>query len=322
MKIRTKVLRLPIIQGGMGVGVSLSGLAGHVASCGAMGTISSVNAGYADGEFLTNPVKANLKALAGEIHKAKEIAGGNGLVAVNIMTAVSHYEETCRCAVEAGADAIISGAGLPLTLPEYTRGSDTLCAPIVSSGRAARLLIRHYRKHYDCLPDFLVIEGSRAGGHLGFSAEELEDHTAKTNEEILRDVLAAAPDYSRTVNIPRYGWMAVLFAALSFLVYVCALCFARTCRRSVLRRICALRSRRIWQSCRSASPKASAAVSCARSFMRVPAPPRPILRISFPISAAPWLPRSDFWCCSLSLTGGWDCLASFRCFSALRSCPP
>lgn len=194
MKIRTKVLRLPIIQGGMGVGVSLSGLAGHVASCGAMGTISSVNAGYADGEFLTNPVKANLKALAGEIHKAKEIAGGNGLVAVNIMTAVSHYEETCRCAVEAGADAIISGAGLPLTLPEYTRGSDTLCAPIVSSGRAARLLIRHYRKHYDCFPDFLLIEGSRAGGHLGFSAEELEDHTAKTNEEILRDVLAEAGD--------------------------------------------------------------------------------------------------------------------------------
>ena len=139
---------------------------------------------------------------------------------------------------------------------------------------------------------------------------------------ILRDILDAAPDYAQAVNIPHYGWMAVLFAALSFLVYVCALCFARTCRRSVLRRICALRSRRIWQSCRSVSPKASAAVSCARSFMRVPAPPRPILRISFPISAAPWLPRSDFWCCSLSLTGGWDCLASFRCFSALRSCPP
>ena len=114
MKLGKKTLEVPILQGGMGVGVSLSGLAGHVAKRGALGCISSVNAGYREPDFENNPLEANLRALREEIRKAKEIAGGKGLVAVNIMTAVTHYEETCRCAVEAGADAIISGAGLPL----------------------------------------------------------------------------------------------------------------------------------------------------------------------------------------------------------------
>ena len=194
MKLGKKTLEVPILQGGMGVGVSLSGLAGHVAKCGALGCISSVNAGYREPDFENNPLEANLRALREEIRKAKEIAGGKGLVAVNIMTAVTHYEETCRCAVEAGADAIISGAGLPLKLPAFTRGTDTLCGPIVSGGRAAALLLKHYQKHYDCAPDFFVIEGSRAGGHLGFSPEELEQGTAKSNEEILKEVLEVAGD--------------------------------------------------------------------------------------------------------------------------------
>lgn len=191
MYLKNKELPIPIIQGGMGVGVSLSSLAGAVAHEGGMGVISSVNSGYREEDFLTNPREANLRTLHNEIKRARELANGNGLVAVNIMTAVSNYENTCRCAVEAGADAIISGAGLPMKLPEYTKGTDTLFAPIVSSGKAATLLCKSYSKRYDVLPDFIVIEGSKAGGHLGFLPEELTTHTAKTNDEILEEVLRA-----------------------------------------------------------------------------------------------------------------------------------
>lgn len=194
MKIRNKEFKIPIIQGGMGVGVSLSRLAGTVAKCGAIGTISSVNAGYMDEGFLKDPLNTNLLALEREIKKAKEISGGNGLVAVNIMCAVSNYELAVRKAVESGADVIISGAGLPLNLPEFTKGTDTLIAPIVSSGRAARILLKHYKKHYDVLPDFFVVEGHDAGGHLGFSSDELTNDTAKTNEEILKEVKEVACD--------------------------------------------------------------------------------------------------------------------------------
>ncbi len=194
MKLGNKTLSIPLIQGGMGVGISLGNLAGNVAKCGAMGVISSVNAGFSEPDFNTATVDANLRALRREIKKAKDIAGGNGLVGVNIMTAVTHYEETCRCAVEAGADAIISGAGLPKSLAEYVQGSDTLFAPIVSSGRAAKLLLRHYEKRYNTRPDFIVIEGSRAGGHLGFSKEELLENTALSNEEILRETLEVTGD--------------------------------------------------------------------------------------------------------------------------------
>ena len=195
MKIGNKELTWPIIQGGMGVGVSLGNLAGHVAKCGGLGVISSVNAGFKEPEFKTDAVSANLSALENEIRKAKCIADGKGLIGVNIMTAVSHYEETCRLAAQAGADVIISGAGLPLKLPEYIEGTDTLFAPIVSSGKAAALLCRNYSKKYHRLPDFFVLEGHMAGGHLGFSYEELVSNEAKSNEELLAEVLEAVKPY-------------------------------------------------------------------------------------------------------------------------------
>lgn len=194
MIIRGKEFSIPIIQGGMGVGVSLGNLAGHVALCGGIGIISSVNAGYREEDFHTNPRQANLRALEQEIKKAKEIADGHGLVGVNIMTAVTGYEETVKTAVAAGADVIISGAGLPMKLPEYLAGSDTLCAPIVSSARAAKLLLNQYQKRYQTKPDFFVLEGHLAGGHLGFSKEELFDNQAKSNDEILEELLVVAGD--------------------------------------------------------------------------------------------------------------------------------
>jgi len=203
MQIKNKVLDVPIIQGGMGVGVSLSSLAGAVAACGACGVISSVNAGYAEPDFEINPLKANLRALEYHIKKAKQTAKNsenNGLVAVNIMTAVSHYEESCQTAVLAGADIIISGAGLPLNLPQFTRGTDTLAAPIVSSGRAAKIIMRSYKKHFDVYPDMFIIEGSMAGGHLGFSADDIAHGKAQSNDEILSDILRVTEEEG--VHIP------------------------------------------------------------------------------------------------------------------------
>lgn len=187
-----KKLEFPLIQGGMGIGVSLGRLAGHVAACGGLGVISSVNAGYREPDFQKNTKEANLRALEREIKYAKEIAQGRGLVGVNIMTAVTGYEETVRCAAKAGADVILSGAGLPLELPKFLEGSDTLCAPIVSGGRAAKLLIRQYERRYHRRPDLFVLEGHKAGGHLGFSAEDLNHHTCRENEELLKEVLEAA----------------------------------------------------------------------------------------------------------------------------------
>lgn len=195
MKLKNKELALPIIQGGMGVGVSLSGLAGAVAACGGMGVISGVNCGFGEADFKENPLEANLRALKREIRKAKEIATGKGMVAVNMMVAANHYDKHCQAAVEAGADAIISGAGLPVQLPEYTKGSQTLCAPVVSSAKAAKLLCKKYLCKYEILPDFFVFEGYKAGGHLGFSAEELLEHKAKENDEILLEILEAVAQY-------------------------------------------------------------------------------------------------------------------------------
>lgn len=159
-----KCLDIPIIQGGMGVGVSLGNLAGNVAACGAMGVISSVNAGYREDDFEKSPFEANIHALRKEIRKAFCIANENGMVALNVMVAVNHYDETIKAAVEEGIEAIISGAGLPLHLPELVKGTDTLIAPIVSSGKAANVICKSWDNKYNVIPDFIVIEGPKAGG--------------------------------------------------------------------------------------------------------------------------------------------------------------
>ena len=117
LNIAGRSLTVPILQGGMGVGVSLGGLAGAVAACGGMGCISTADTGYREPDFATNPMEANRRALAAEIQKAKQLANGMGMVAINAMVATRNYADAVRTAVEAGADAIVSGAGLPLELP-------------------------------------------------------------------------------------------------------------------------------------------------------------------------------------------------------------
>ena len=166
-------LSIPLIQGGMGVGISRSGLAGAVAREGGMGVISAAQIGYDREEFAHDPEAANLMELPRQIKLAKQISKGHGMIGVNIMAVTQLYGEYVRTACEAGADAIITGAGLPTTLPQYVAGFPTKIAPIVSSGKAAQVILKYWDKKYSRTADFIVAEGPLAGGHLGFSFEIL-----------------------------------------------------------------------------------------------------------------------------------------------------
>lgn len=163
---------IPVVQGGMGVGVSLASLAGAVAAQGGLGVISTAQIGYNLPDFSANPMAANLRAIREQVKSAREKAHG-GAIGVNIMVATRNYKDYVLEAVKAGVDIIISGAGLPTALPEYVKGSKTKIAPIVSSEKAAKLICRMWDKRYQCTPDMVVIEGPLAGGHLGFSKDQL-----------------------------------------------------------------------------------------------------------------------------------------------------
>ena len=208
IQIRNKRLPLPVIQGGMGVGVSLGGLAGAVAACGGMGCVSAAHAGYREPDFRQNPQEADLRGLKQEIARARRLSGGRGLVAVNLMVAMKQYAPLVQAAVEAGADAIISGAGLPLELPGLVGEADVALAPIVSSARAAKLILKTWDKRYGVAPDFLVIEGCKAGGHLGFHEGDLLAGTAQPLEDILPQVLTELAPYRE-----KYGRDIPVFVA-------------------------------------------------------------------------------------------------------------
>lgn len=189
-----KIIRTPIIQGGMGVGVSRSSLAAAVANEGGIGVISSVQIGYLEPDFETNTLEANLRALRKEIKRAKELSP-DGFIGLNVMVAVNNYDLTVKTAVEEGIDMIISGAGLPTSLPSLVEGSDTKIAPIVSSGKAAHVMCKLWDKRYKRIPDLIVIEGPEAGGHLGFSLDELQEGRKPQLKDILKEVFDAIKPY-------------------------------------------------------------------------------------------------------------------------------
>lgn len=188
IKIGDKISKYPIIQGGMGVGISLHNLAGNVAKVGGIGIISTADIGYQDEEFSKNPLKANLKAIGDEIAKARKIAP-NGILGVNIMVAMNNYAETVKECVKKGIDLIVSGAGLPKELPKFVEGTKTKIAPIISSLRACRLITKHWIEKYNYVPDMIVIEGPEAGGHLGFKQTELDKENRPKLEDITKEVL-------------------------------------------------------------------------------------------------------------------------------------
>ncbi len=194
LKIGDLCPRVPVIQGGMGLGVSLSDLAGAVAAAGGIGVISTAQIGFRSPDFAQNPIECNLKAIEDEIRKARKKANG-GIVGVNIMVATRRYEDYVKAAVAAGIDLIISGAGLPMTLPEISGAAKI--APIVSSRKALRVIANHWRKKYDRKPDLVVIEGPLAGGHLGFSREDIDAYTItgeKNYDEEIQSIIAFAEE--------------------------------------------------------------------------------------------------------------------------------
>ena len=208
MKLGNRELALPLIQGGMGVGVSMGGLAGAVAAEGAMGTLSTADAGWNEPDFAAHPQQANLRALRREVQRAKRLAAGAGLVAVNAMVATRQYADSVRTALEAGADAIVSGAGLPLELPALAEGFEALLAPIVSSPRAAQLICRTWAKRYGRVPDFVVLEGCQAGGHLGFEEADLLSGRCTPLSRLIPEVLAALRPFEE-----KFGRAIPLFCA-------------------------------------------------------------------------------------------------------------
>lgn len=189
LKIGDLVARVPVIQGGMGVGISLSSLAGNVAAEGGIGVISTAQIGYREPDFDTDPIGANLRAVGTEIARAREIAKG-GILGVNIMVAARKYEEYVKAAVAAGIDLIISGAGLPMDLPKIVGTAGTKLLPIVSSVKSVQVIMKYWWKKYSRLPDAVVVEGPLAGGHLGFHREQLADIEGLHYDDEVKAIIA------------------------------------------------------------------------------------------------------------------------------------
>lgn len=194
LKIGEKYASIPLIQGGMGIGISLGGLAGAVAAEGGVGIISAAQIGFREADFDKTPLRANLRGIHKEIEKARKIAKG-GIVGINIMTAMDGYENYVREAVKAGADIIISGAGLPVNLPEYTKGTNTAIAPIVSTVKSASVILKYWDKKYEKIPDLMVVEGPDAGGHLGFTKEQLNFFHTQEYEKEFGEILNLVKRY-------------------------------------------------------------------------------------------------------------------------------
>lgn len=210
LRIGDLVSRLPIIQGGMGVGISLSGLAAAVAEQGGIGIISATGIGMLEKDFACNFRGANERALRREIRTARK--NTSGIIGVNMLVALNDYNELLNVAVEEEVDLVILGAGLPLKVPESIipdgSGKKTVkVVPVVSSGRAAQLIFRYWSKNYNHVPDAVIMEGPLAGGHLGFKREQIEDRDY-TLENILPEVIAAVQPYAE-----KYGKEIPVIAA-------------------------------------------------------------------------------------------------------------
>jgi NAD(P)H-dependent flavin oxidoreductase YrpB (nitropropane dioxygenase family) len=177
------VAKLPIIQGGMGIGVSLSSLASAVGNAGGIGVISAAGMGFDRPGYKSNPIETSIQALKEEIRKAKELT--KGVVGVNIMVALSNFADMVKTSISEKIDVIFAGAGLPLDLPAYlSEGVKTKLVPIISSARAAELIAKKWVTKYNYVPDAFVVEGPKAGGHLGFKKDELPENEYSLEELI------------------------------------------------------------------------------------------------------------------------------------------
>lgn len=193
---------LPIIQGGMGVGISLSGLASAVANQGGIGVIATAGIGMLEPDFATNFSEANKRALRKEIRKAKKMT--RGIIGVNVMVALSDFYDIIKVAIEEEADLVLLGAGLPLRnlkvlLPDKLKENKTKVIPIVSSARAAKVIFQYWQKNYQHIPDGVVVEGPLAGGHLGFKKEQI-NNSSFSLEKLLPEIISVIKTYEEYSN--------------------------------------------------------------------------------------------------------------------------
>lgn len=197
LKIGNLEAKIPIIQGGMAVGISLSGLASAVANAGGIGVIGTAGIGMLEPDAAKNFTEANKRALRKVIRKAKEMT--KGIIGVNIMVALSDFYDMVKIVVEEKADLIFLGAGLPLKglqmlVPDKLKKVKTKVVPIVSSSRAAKIIFQYWEKNYNHVPDAVVVEGPLAGGHLGFKKEQINNPDFAL-EKILPEVISVIKPY-------------------------------------------------------------------------------------------------------------------------------
>ncbi|HUX96553.1 MAG TPA: nitronate monooxygenase [Bacteroidales bacterium] len=191
-------IAVPVIQGGMGVGISLSGLAAAVANEGGIGVISSAGLGLLYKEYSKDYLDASIHGLKEEIRKARDKT--KGIIGVNIMVAMTNYIDMIKTSIAEKADIIIAGAGLPLDMPSFLKkDSVTKLIPIVSSARAAKLICDKWKNNYDYLPDAVVVEGPKAGGHLGFKEEQIEDGNYSL-EKLVPDIVTELKQFEDKYN--------------------------------------------------------------------------------------------------------------------------
>ncbi len=196
----------------MGVGISWDNLAGNVAKNGCIGIISGVCTGYRYPDFVKTlkgrPLKpANLhhrESLIRIVQRAKEIAAGNGAVGVNILHCITEYGRVVKDAVDAGADLIITGAGIPLRLPEYVGDAEVALVPIVSSARVLKIICKSWKHRYNRLPDAVVMEGPKSGGHQGYTFDQCRDPEYAL-EKIVPEVLEEAKKWGEIPVLPAGG---------------------------------------------------------------------------------------------------------------------
>lgn len=199
LKIGNLIADIPIIQGGMGVGISRARLASAVAEEGGIGIISGVQIGFNEPDFETNNKAANIRGLEKEIKTARELSP-KGIIGVNILTAMNNYKELVLTAVKEKIDLIICGAGLPIELPELVKNSASKIIPIVSSAKAASVITKMWDRRYQYLPDALIVEGPKAGGHLGFTLDILNSNPLPNLIDILKDILSVIKPFEEKYN--------------------------------------------------------------------------------------------------------------------------
>jgi NAD(P)H-dependent flavin oxidoreductase YrpB (nitropropane dioxygenase family) len=207
LKIGDLSIAVPIVQGGMGVGISLSGLAAAVANEGGVGVISAAGLGLLYRDFSENFLEASIIGLKEEIRKAREKT--IGVIGVNVMVAMTNFADMIRTSISEKVDIIIAGAGLPLDLPSFLKkGSNTKLVPIVSSARAAKIICEKWKKNYDYLPDAVIVEGPKAGGHLGFKEEQINDNDyalEKLVPEIVNELKPFEDKYNQPIPLIAAG---------------------------------------------------------------------------------------------------------------------